>query len=145
MWPRTIDVSSGDSVNVYVWNTVPVACKYNDTNYECKITLDLFDFNEQFTSGSPMYCNGSVTQMTKPSMCGLELDAWRQWSWQKLTVNLPENTASDQEYQARVKLRVVNADDDDIWANYQLREIIVSLKLLTRAIFFLVLLSRLIV
>lgn len=127
-WPKHVDISSGESVNVWVWNTVPIACRYNDTSYDCKITLDLFDFNEQFTSGAPMYCNASTqtSQMTKPSMCGLELNGWWMWTWQTLTINLPENTAADQEYQAKVKLRVLSADDDNIWSNYQLREITVN-------------------
>jgi hypothetical protein len=62
--------------------------------------LQIFvDFNEQFTSGSPKYCNESITALTKPSLCGLELNGWNTpWTWQSLTINLPENTAQDQEY-----------------------------------------------
>ncbi|VDI28062.1 Hypothetical predicted protein [Mytilus galloprovincialis] len=125
MWPHHLSISSGESATVYVWTTVPIACRYNDTTYSCKVKLDLFDFNEQFTAGAPMYCNNSVTEMTKPSMCGLELDGWQQWAWQTLDVNLPENTAADQEYQAKIKLRVLEADDDPIWSNYQLPEVTV--------------------
>ncbi|VDI75280.1 Hypothetical predicted protein [Mytilus galloprovincialis] len=126
IWPKEVTISSGESAAIWVWTTVPIACRYNDTTYSCKVKLDLFDFNEQFTSGAPMYCNNSVTEMTKPSMCGLELDGWRQWSWQTLDINLPENSASDQEYQAKVKLRVLEADDDPIWSNYQLPEVTVN-------------------
>ncbi|XP_076077906.1 von Willebrand factor D and EGF domain-containing protein-like [Mytilus galloprovincialis] len=125
MWPNYLSISSGESATLYVWTTVPIACRYNDTSYSCKVKLDLFDFNEQFTAGAPMYCNNSVTEMTKPSMCGLELDGWQQWAWQTLDINLPENSASDQEYQAKVKLRVLEADDDPIWSNYQLPEVTV--------------------
>jgi hypothetical protein len=64
--------------------------------------------------------------LTKPSLCGLELDGWKRWTWQTLNINLPENSAEDQSYIAKVKLRVTQATDDDLWTNYQLPEITVS-------------------
>ena len=73
-----------------------------------------------------MYCNNSITELTKPSLCGLELDGWKRWTWQTLNINLPENSAEDQSYTAKVKLRVTQATDDDLWTNYQLPEITVS-------------------
>jgi hypothetical protein len=55
------------------------------------------------SSGSPKYCNESITALTKPSLCGLELNGWNTpWTWQSLTINLPENTAQDQEYIAKL-------------------------------------------
>ena len=105
---------------------MPIACRYNDTSYSCTLKLDLFDFSEQFTSGAPMYCNNSITELTKPSLCGLELDGWKRWTWQTLNINLPENSAEDQSYTAKVKLRVTQATDDDLWTNYQLPEVTVS-------------------
>ena len=128
IYPRTLSISSGESATIYVWVTVPVACKY-DSSYPCKLVVEMVDFNEQFTSGSPKYCNESITALTKPSLCGLELNGWNTpWTWQSLTINLPENTAQDQEYIAKLNLRIRTSTEDPIWSNYLLPEISVSIK-----------------
>jgi hypothetical protein len=88
IYPRTLSISSGESATIYVWVTVPVACTY-DSSYPCKLVVEMVDFNEQFTSGSPKYCNESITALTKPSLCGLELNGWNTpWTWQSLTIRI---------------------------------------------------------
>lgn len=123
VWPKSMSISSGQSAEINVWSTVPVAC-IDGSSHACDVTIEMVDFNEQFTSGAPAYCNSSITDLTKPSLCGLVLDGWKTPSvWQKLSVSLPANTAQDQEYQAKLLLRVSSASYDSVWTNYVLPEI----------------------
>ncbi|XP_071133683.1 uncharacterized protein [Mytilus edulis] len=126
VWPKSMSISSGQSAEINVWSTVPVACIGGSSN-ACDVTIEMVDFNEQFTSGAPVYCNSSVTDLTKPSLCGLVLDGWKtNTEWQKLSVSLPANSAQDQEYQAKLLLRVSSASYDSLWTNYLLPEISIS-------------------
>ncbi|VDI67679.1 Hypothetical predicted protein [Mytilus galloprovincialis] len=126
VWPKSMSISSGQSAEINVWSTVPVACIGGSSN-ACDVTIEMVDFNEQFTSGAPVYCNSSVTDLTKPSLCGLVLDGWKtNTEWQKLSVSLPANSAQDQEYQAKLLLRVSSASYDSVWTNYLLPEISIS-------------------
>lgn len=124
VWPKHMSLSSGESAKIYVWTTVPVACMY-DSSSACDLTLEMNNFNEEFTSGAPMSCNQSITELTKPSVCGLVLDGWKTSSWQILDIKLPENTAQDQEYTAKLQLRVAFSIYDNFWVNYVLPEITV--------------------
>ncbi|XP_076077826.1 uncharacterized protein LOC143048184 isoform X4 [Mytilus galloprovincialis] len=125
VWPKHMSLSSGESAKIYVWTTVPVACMY-DSSSACDLTLEMNNFNEEFTSGAPMSCNQSITELTKPSVCGLVLDGWKTSSWQILDIKLPENTAQDQEYTAKLQLRVAFSIYDNFWVNYVLPEITIS-------------------
>ncbi|CAC5372516.1 unnamed protein product [Mytilus coruscus] len=126
VWPKSLSISSGQSAEINVWSTVPVAC-IDGSSHACDVTIEMVDFNEQFTSGAPAYCNSSITDLTKPSLCGLVLDGWKTPSvWQKLSVSLPANTAQDQEYQAKLLLRVSSASYDSVWTNYLLPEISIN-------------------
>lgn len=118
-----ITVSSGAVAEIYYKSTVPVACI---TSSECKLAVELVDFTEEYTSGSPQYCSSTFTDLTKPSLCGLDLNGWFTGQWQKLDVKLPANVANDQEYRAKMKLRVVNSQYDTLWSNYDLPEVTVS-------------------
>ncbi|VDI35110.1 Hypothetical predicted protein [Mytilus galloprovincialis] len=117
-WPKSITISSGDYALVYLYPTVPIACIYN-SSYPCRLQLELFDFTEQFR-GAPMYCNESILELTKPALCGLELDGWRRWGSTPLNISVPANSAQNQDYTALVKLRSTGLTLDPLWNDYHL-------------------------
>ena len=102
-----------------------MACAVNES-VPCLINLEMFDFLEQFTEGLPNYCNDTnVLGLTRPSLCGLRLDGWRQEdSPNSINITVPGFALEHQSYVAVLKLRSIGIGNPvNLWQNYHLPEI----------------------
>ena len=123
--PQTLTISSGSFAHIYLQITVPVACAVNES-VPCNINLEMFDFLEQFTGGLPHYCNDTnVLGLTKPSLCGLRMDGWRQKdSPHSINITVPGFAFEHQSYVAVLKLRAIGFGGPvNLWQNYHLPEV----------------------
>lgn len=122
----TINVQSGQSAEILIRSTVPIACRIILGTTRCSVRMELFSFADQFDQNEERHCNQSLTDKVKPSACGLEFDGVNWFQYQTVSVSALADQTSRQSYTALVKLRAISGGDT-LWANYFLPDITVLL------------------
>lgn len=101
-------------------STVPIACRNYSGSLQCTCRIELFSFSHQ----KYKYCNQSLTDIKKPSACGLDFDGFKWNTYQQVIVTALADPTSRPSYSAVVKLRAIGADI--LWRDYYLPDITVG-------------------
>lgn len=116
-------MNAGETAFVQIRSTVPITCSiYQGIKTDCHIRFQMLEYK----AGHGQICKTNEPPKST-QLCGVYFDAWKWNTFQKLTVPTKSEQRIINEYPAIVKLKSGNISSDDLWNDYLLPDIAVSI------------------